>query len=62
MKKVIIIIKEDEVIPSGSLTAICENNPLFSYHYLKGKKFPFEYKGWSFRKVPYLKKKKKKIN
>lgn len=48
----IIILRKGETIETwGTLTEICEVHPEFSYHYLKGKKFPFEYKGWSFIKV-----------
>lgn len=37
----------------GSLTGLCDKHPEFSYYYLKGKKFPFEYKGVKFTKVKY---------
>ena len=35
----------------SNLKLLCENHPEFSYDYIKSKKFPFEYKGWDFRKV-----------
>lgn len=35
----------------SNLKLLCENHPQFSYDYIKSKKFPFEYKGWDFRKV-----------
>lgn len=37
----------------GALTNICDAHPNFSYTYLVKKKFPFEYKGWIFKKVKY---------
>ena len=56
LTNVIVIQKEDEVEVHGCLTRICLIHKDFSYHYLKGKKFPFSYKGWDFRKVKYNKK------
>lgn len=54
-KRVIILQKRDEVEVWGCITKICFAHEDFSYHYLKGKKFPFDYKGWRFTKVTYLK-------
>lgn len=36
----------------GSLTEICQTHNL-PYHSLKAKKYPFEYDGWRFVKVPF---------
>ena len=51
--QVIVIQREDYQEVWGRLTKICKAHPEFSYHYLKGKKYPFEYKGWSFKKLKY---------
>ena len=56
LTNVIVMQKDDEVEVSGCITRICLAHPEFSYHYLKGLKFPFNYKGWSFKKVKYNKK------
>jgi len=48
--------KDDEVEVWGCVTRLCLVHTGFSYHYLKGKKFPFNYKGWEFKKVKYNKK------
>ena len=37
----------------GSLTDLCRHHPEFSYEYIKKFKFPFEYKGYAFYKVPF---------
>lgn len=37
----------------GSLKRACNAHPDFQYHSIKMKKFPFEHKGWIFRKVPF---------
>lgn len=37
----------------GSLTKLCSFHPEFKYHSMKGKKFPFKYKGWEFKKVKF---------
>lgn len=55
IKNVIIIQRDDEIEVYGCLTKICFAHKDFSYHFLKGKKFPFEYKGWEFKKLPYRK-------
>ena len=55
MKNVIVMQREDQIQVWGCMTKICLYNPGFKYHSLKGKKFPFNYKGWRFVKVPYLK-------
>jgi len=34
-----------------TLTALCKFNTQFSYQYIKGNKFPFEYKGYTFNKI-----------
>jgi hypothetical protein len=48
----IIVIKTDGKEEFWSnLKLLCEHHPEFSYEYIKSKKFPFEYKDWSFRKV-----------
>ena len=55
IKNVIVMQKDDEVEVWGCITKICLVHKNFSYHYLKGLKFPFEYKGWKFIKTKYLK-------
>ena len=37
----------------GSLTRICEEHSFFQYHTIKKIPFPFEHKGFSFKKVKY---------
>ena len=37
----------------GSLTRLCRAYKEFSYHYIKAKEFPFEYKGFRFEKVKF---------
>ena len=37
----------------GSLKRACDAHTDFQYHSIKMKKFPFEHKGWIFRKVPF---------
>ena len=54
-KNVIIMQQDDQVEVWGCITKICIAHPDFSYHYIKSKKFPFEYKGWKFIKTPYRK-------
>ncbi len=49
MKYVIIMQKEDQVEAWKSVTRLCDKYK-FSYHYMKRLKFPFNYKGYSFRK------------
>ena len=56
LTNVIVMQKEDEVEVWGCVTRLCLVHTNFSYHYLKGKKFPFNYKGWEFKKVKYNKK------
>jgi len=34
-----------------TLTKLCEKHLDFKYSYLKSKKFPFTYKGWTFYKI-----------
>jgi len=58
MKNVIILSGEGRRETWGSLTMLCKHHPDFSYHFLKAKKYPFEYKGWLFEKLPYNKKSK----
>lgn len=55
-RKVIILISGDDVECWGSLTEACKNHPEFSYSTLKAKKFPFTYKGVTFKKVFYREK------
>ncbi len=52
-KFIIILRFNDNYEAWGSLTELCENHPNFSYSTLKGKKFPFKYKGFYFIKVKY---------
>lgn len=48
----VIVLKHEESEEFWSnLKLLCENHPEFSYEYIKSKKFPFDYKGWSFRKL-----------
>ena len=49
MKYVIIMQKEDQIEAWKSVTRLCDKYK-FSYHYMKRLKFPFNYKGYSFRK------------
>ncbi len=52
MIKYVIIMQKDGVIKViTSITRICEDNPEFTYSYLRNLKFPYEYKGWRFDKV-----------
>ena len=37
----------------GSLTRICEEYTIFQYHTIKKYRFPFEHKGFNFKKVKY---------
>ena len=51
---VITNLKDTEQTESwGSLVKLCSFHPEFNYHSLKGKKFPFNYKGWEFKKVKF---------
>lgn len=43
--------KDERIELWTQLTDLCKAHDEFSYHYLKAKKYPFEYKGWSFRKI-----------
>lgn len=53
MNKSIIILSKDNVFEAwGSITEVCKAHK-YSYSYLKGKKFPFTYKGVRFEKVPF---------
>lgn len=55
MNENIIILYDGENYEAwGSLVEICKTKNL-SYNYLKRMKFPFEYKGMSFIKVPFRK-------
>ncbi|WP_375585976.1 hypothetical protein [Cyclobacterium xiamenense] len=49
-KNVIIIRNENREEFWSGLKLLCRYHPEFSYEYIKSKKFPFEYKGWYFRK------------
>jgi len=53
LTNVIVMQSEDEVEVWGCVTRLCLAHPNFSYHYLKGLKFPFSYMGWNFRKIKY---------
>jgi len=57
MTTVIVIQKRDEVEVYKSLVSACspENNPKFSYHYLRTKKFPFKMYGYHFVKRKIIK-------
>lgn len=48
---VIVIEKEGIREHYSSMPKVCEAHPEFSPSYVRLKKFPFEYKGWSFTKV-----------
>jgi len=50
---VIILRKDDQYECWGQLVELCKYHKEFSYNYIKGLKFPFEYKGYTFFKVPY---------
>lgn len=53
MNQNIIILTNGESCEAwGSLVELCRIHG-FSYNYLKAKKFPFEYKGIQFNKVPF---------
>ncbi len=49
-RQVIVIESENKPEVYSTLTKLCEIKG-FSYHYLKGLKFPFKYKGLDFHKV-----------
>jgi len=51
MRSIILIIKGDSIEAFTTLTKACIANKCFSYHYLKGKKFPFTYGGYEFIKL-----------
>ena len=50
---IIVLQKGDEIEVWGSITEICDIHSDISYHSVYNKKFPFEYKGYSFKKIPY---------
>ncbi|MBD3630519.1 hypothetical protein [Cyclobacterium sp.] len=50
LKNVIVLQKEGNEEFWSGLKLLCQYHPEFSYEYIKSKKFPFEYKGWYFRK------------
>jgi len=53
----IIVLTKDEITETwGSLTECCREHTEFPYHSLKTKKFPFNWEGWTFTKVPHRKK------
>jgi len=54
-QNIIVLVNGEQVEAWGSLTELCKNHSEFSYHYLKARKMPFEYKGWNFYKVPFRK-------
>lgn len=47
----IVLQKDDEVELYTTLTNVVKAHKDFSYYYLRGLKFPFEYKGYSFKKI-----------
>jgi hypothetical protein len=49
-RNIIVIQKDGKEEHWSNLKLLCDNHPEFSYGYIKPWKFPFEYKGWSFRK------------
>lgn len=53
-KTIIVLTKGESLETWGSLSEICRVKD-WSYNYLKKKKFPFEYKGWKFRKRDFRK-------
>ncbi len=52
-RSIILLVKGDCYELWGSLTELCAYHSRFNYGYLKGKSFPFRYKGVWFEKVPY---------
>lgn len=52
LNSVIVLIKSDHIEVWSKLTEVCKAHK-FSYTYLKGKKYPFVYRGITFQKVPY---------
>jgi len=52
-KQVIVLTKENQLQVWGTITQCCKENEDFSYWTLSARKFPFDYKGWKFRKVFY---------
>jgi len=51
-KNIIILNKDEQFEAWGSFTELCEAHG-FPYHSLKSKKYPFEFDGWKFVKVPF---------
>lgn len=51
-KNVIILTNKESHEAWGSLVELCKVKG-FSYNYLKKKKYPFEYKGLNFIRVPF---------
>lgn len=48
----VIIIEKAEIKELySSMPKVCEAHPEFSASYVRLKKFPFEYKGWTFSKA-----------
>lgn len=52
-QNIIVLTKDGKTEAWGSLTEICKNHKDFRYFSVKSKKFPFNYKGWLFTKVPF---------
>lgn len=50
-RNIIVIRKEGHEEFWSNLKLLCKHHPEFSYEYIKSWKFPFDYKGWSFRKA-----------
>lgn len=49
---IIVLQRDSDLECWGSLTEICREHG-YSHNYLKRLKFPFTYKGWEFKKVPF---------
>ena len=45
--------KGDQVEAWGSITQLCKAHPDIKYRAVNTKKFPFEHKGYLFKKVVY---------
>lgn len=47
----ILLIKENNIEAWATLTSLCKYHKEFKYYYLRGLKFPFTYKGYTFDKI-----------
>lgn len=52
-KNIIILEKDGKKETWGALTDICKVHSEITFGSIKDKKFPFNYKGFEFTKVPY---------